>query len=411
MRDQFGKVTADVLDGCPNLKLIVTRSSSYDHIDLDAARGRGIIVCNVLDYGAHMIAEHDFGLMLEALVLSKGIILKGGKRAEIVAEDVGKPSGTQVLIRTHAVGLCGSDISLYHGTYEGPKNYPLYFGHEWSGTVEAVGPDVTKVKPGDKVTGDCSIFCSECEFCALDKNLCQHIEKFGITINGASRQRFLQDEKYVYRADPRADLDLVALSEPLAVGARAVGRVGEARPNLKHERILVLGGGTIGLSCFLALKYVEGCEHIELYDIVESRVRKALELGATEPTDVVAAEEDVKDYGGLYSGRGYDAIYETYGAPASFGRAVALVRPLGTIMALGFISSIEFSMKQITLKAAHIMGSIGGTGEFEPVLAFTLKHPDLARQLVSHRVSFQEHGQAFGLTLDRRNAMKVLIHF
>jgi len=261
------------------------------------------------------------------------------------------------------------------------------------------------------VTGDCSIFCGECEFCALDKNLCQHIEKFGITINGASRQRFLQDEEYVYRADPSADLDLVALSEPLAVGARAVRRVREARPNLKHEKILVLGGGTIGLSCFLALKYVEGCKHIELYDIVESRVRKALELGATEPTDVVAAKEDAKDYGGLYSGRGYDVIFETSGAPPSFRRAVALVRPLGTIMALGFISSIEFSMKQITLKATHIIGSIGGTGEFEPVLAFTLKHPDLAGQLVSHRVSFQEYDQAFELALNRRNAMKVLIHF
>jgi D-lactate dehydrogenase len=64
MRDQFGHLTADVLDGCPNLKLIVTRSSGYDHIDLDAARVRGIVVCNVPDYGAHMIAEHAFGLML-----------------------------------------------------------------------------------------------------------------------------------------------------------------------------------------------------------------------------------------------------------------------------------------------------------------------------------------------------------
>ncbi|MEW5961624.1 MAG: NAD(P)-dependent oxidoreductase [Chloroflexota bacterium] len=64
MRDQFGKVTADVMAACPNLKLIVTRSAGFDHIDLDAARARGIVVCNVPDYGAHMIAEHAFGLML-----------------------------------------------------------------------------------------------------------------------------------------------------------------------------------------------------------------------------------------------------------------------------------------------------------------------------------------------------------
>ncbi|GAB4458389.1 MAG: 2-hydroxyacid dehydrogenase [Anaerolineae bacterium] len=64
MRDQFGKVTAGVMDACPNLKLIVTRSAGHDHIDLAAARERGIVVCNVPDYGAHMIAEHAFGLML-----------------------------------------------------------------------------------------------------------------------------------------------------------------------------------------------------------------------------------------------------------------------------------------------------------------------------------------------------------
>jgi D-lactate dehydrogenase len=64
MRDQFGQVTAEVLDACPRLKLIVTRSAGYDHIDLEAARARGVVVCNVPDYGAHMIAEHAFGLML-----------------------------------------------------------------------------------------------------------------------------------------------------------------------------------------------------------------------------------------------------------------------------------------------------------------------------------------------------------
>jgi len=64
MRDQFGQVTRDVFERLPNLKLIVTRSVGYDHIDLAEAERRGIPVCNVPDYGAHMIAEHAFGLML-----------------------------------------------------------------------------------------------------------------------------------------------------------------------------------------------------------------------------------------------------------------------------------------------------------------------------------------------------------
>jgi D-lactate dehydrogenase len=64
MRDQFGKVTCEVMDQLPDLKLIVTRSAGYDHIDLVEAETRGIWVCHVPDYGAHMIAEHAFGLLL-----------------------------------------------------------------------------------------------------------------------------------------------------------------------------------------------------------------------------------------------------------------------------------------------------------------------------------------------------------
>ena len=344
-------------------------------------------------------------------MLAKGIVLKGDKRAEVVTTEVKPPAGTEVLVRTHAVGLCGSDLALYEGTYEGPRNYPMYFGHEWSGTVEAVGPGVSSLQPGDKVTGDCSMSCGECEFCARDRNLCQSIEKVGITADGASRQLFLQEERYVYRADPGADLDLVALSEPLAVGAHAVRRVRECRPELSREKILVLGGGTIGLSCFFALRYLEGCDNVELYDPVEARVEQAMRLGARQPTDVAAAAGDSETYGGLYSGRGYDAIFESSGAPPAFRNAVDLVRPLGTIMALGFIPSVELGLKQITLKAAQIMGSIGGTGEFDRVLGFILEHPEVAGQLISHQVPFEKVDQAFALAADRRQAMKVLVQF
>lgn len=343
-------------------------------------------------------------------MLSKGIVLTGSRKAEIVSEQVAAPGDTEVLVRTHAIGLCGSDVGLYNGTYEGPKSYPLHFGHEWSGTIEAVGSAVTKFQPGDRVTGDCSIYCGECEFCKRDRNLCQRIEKFGITIHGASRQFFLQDEKYVYRADPSADLDLVALSEPLAVGARAVRQVQETRQGFRQERVLVLGGGTIGLSCLFALKHIVGCKNVELFDVVQSRVSKAVSLGAAEPTDAAAAEANAEDYGGLYSGRGYDVIFETSGAPPAFVRAVALLRPLATVMALGFVPSVEFSPKQVTLKGAQIMGSIGGTGEFEQVLDFVLRQPNLARQLITHQVSFEEYDKAFSLASDRRSSMKVLIH-
>jgi threonine dehydrogenase-like Zn-dependent dehydrogenase len=80
-------------------------------------------------------------------------------------------------------------------------------------------------------------------------------------------------------------------------------------------------------------------------------------------------------------------------------------------MALGFIPSVEFSMRTITLKAARIMGSMGGTGEFEKVLDFAIKHPDVARQLITHQIPFEDYHRAFEVAADRKHAMKVLIKF
>jgi L-iditol 2-dehydrogenase len=80
-------------------------------------------------------------------------------------------------------------------------------------------------------------------------------------------------------------------------------------------------------------------------------------------------------------------------------------------MALGFIPSIEFSLKLITFKAARILGSMGGTGEFDRVLNFTLQHPEVAQNLITHRVPFEDSGEAFEIASDRKQAMKVLVHF
>ncbi|MCD7907498.1 MAG: alcohol dehydrogenase catalytic domain-containing protein, partial [Clostridium sp.] len=147
----------------------------------------------------------------------KAYVLKEPGRLEAQQREVSQPGPEEVLIRVTNVGICGSDIHLYKGTYNGPQNYPILFGHEWSGIVEKTGERVTKVKPGDKVTGDCSRYCGHCDHCSQDRNLCRTIEKFGITIDGASAEYIVRDQQYIYRADPSADLEVLALTEPIAV--------------------------------------------------------------------------------------------------------------------------------------------------------------------------------------------------
>ena len=186
------------------------------------------------------------------------------------------PTGREVLVRIRYVGICGSDIHLFNGTYNGPHSYPMRFGHEWSGVVEAVGSEVTRVEVGDVVTGDCSRYCGACPSCEVDKNLCQHIEKFGITVDGASADYILRDEMYLYRAPEGLDIKHLCLSEPVAVAAHPVEKVRKAVPSgFADKRVLVLGGGVIGMSALMLLLHMENCRQAELYDLAESRTALA----------------------------------------------------------------------------------------------------------------------------------------
>lgn len=335
----------------------------------------------------------------------------GDSRGTLHTEKVRDPVGTEVLVKTLFVSLCGSDIALYRGTYAGPHVYPVCPGHEWVGVVEAVGEKVSEFEPGDIVTGDCSMYCGQCALCEKDKNLCVNIKKFGITVPGALREFFIQDMKYLYKTVPLSDVRLLALTEPLAVSAHAIHRVVEICPSLKSGRVLVLGGGPMGLGSLLMLRYVYGFKHVELFDILPSRIDKAISLGAEEPTCDLAKYKSIENnnYQFLYSNTYYDLILETSGAPTAFRQALELLRPLGYVVSIGFVPSVEISPRLLTLKAGTVIGSVGGTGHFEVALQFIREHPELVQELVTHQFRFEEWEQAFVVASDRKRAMKVII--
>jgi len=129
--------------------------------------------------------------------MQAAIINKPGN-IELIETDFPYINDNEVLVKVKCVGLCGSDIGLYHGKYEGVHSYPIIFGHEWSGEIVEVGNHVIEFKKNDRITGDCSLWCGDCSFCDNDKNLCRNIQKFGITKDGACREYFSINVKYIY---------------------------------------------------------------------------------------------------------------------------------------------------------------------------------------------------------------------
>jgi len=342
----------------------------------------------------------------------KAYLFQSPKNVEIAERKKLTLKNNEILIKVKNIGICGSDLALYNGTYSGPHSYPMLFGHEWSGIVAEVGKNVTGFSVGDKVTGDCSKYCGTCEYCKVDKNLCEHIEKFGITVDGASAEYIVRDAKYVYKAPEELDFDLICLTEPIAVAAHTIKKILKVSQSLADKKILIMGGGPIGLASLMLLKKLYNCNSVDLYDIVENRTKLAVSLGAgNPPEEMFNLSSDENNYNSLYTSTHYDIIIETTGNAKAFANTFHMIKPLGIIGCVGMLPNVDIPQKLIALKSLTILGSIGGTGEFDEVLDFIKTYPDYVRHLISHKFPITDYEKAYAACKDVSTAMKVELCF
>ena len=132
------------------------------------------------------------------------------------------------VVQVRYVALCGSDYALFHGRYQGPHSYPLILGHEWVGEILSVLGDSKKVQVGHWVTGDCSAWGTKkfgCIQCTHDKNLCPHVEKFGITRNGFLQQLVQVPIRYLYTLPKSQDYLPYVLTELTAVAIHGLQKI------------------------------------------------------------------------------------------------------------------------------------------------------------------------------------------
>lgn len=313
------------------------------------------------------------------------------------------------LINIQQVGICGSDIHLFRGTYNGPHTYPMLFGHEWAGIVIKIGEKVTKVQPGDLVTGDCSRYCGTCHNCLQDKNLCETIEKFGITIDGASAEYIVRDEKYLYKAPAGINEKLFCLCEPVAVAAHLIAKIKSNTSNIKDKKILVMGGGAIGLAAAMLLRYMDNCTDVSLYDIQKYRTDVAQSADIKVPDASVLQVTEGAGYASMYKNAAYDIILETTGNAKVFANCLNLLKAGGVLGCVGMIQCVEIAQRLIVTKALTIIGSIGGTGDFETAIQFLKNYPEIAQKLISGYFQISECDSAFEKASCPQSSMKIVL--
>ncbi|MDR1134268.1 MAG: zinc-binding alcohol dehydrogenase family protein [Synergistaceae bacterium] len=312
-----------------------------------------------------------------------------------------KTGAGQVLIRVKAVGICGSDVHVWHG--ERPDvTLPRVMGHEFSGVVEA---DSGKFKKGDKVVVDPVVSCGTCVSCKRgNPNLCSTVKCLGVQVDGAFCDLIAIPEEKVYRFPDSLSFVQASMIEPYSIASEVIFRGNPA----KDEKALVFGAGPIGLCILEGLK-LKGLS-VMVTDFVDSRLAKAKELGAD--CFVNGKMEDLAQAVKLFTEDfGLDFTVDAVGNPKVMENAVEMAAPGGRIVVLGF-NPVPAQVPELFLvrKELKVMGTRMNCKRFPEVLAWFGEkkvHPDA---MLSAVYPLSEIGTAFErIAADSDNMLKVVI--
>ena len=205
------------------------------------------------------------------------------------------PGKGQVRIRVQRIGVCGSDIHVFHGKHPF-VSYPLIQGHEFSGVIEAIGEGVESVAIGRKVTATPQEVCGKCAPCKRGQyNACEKLKVRGFQAPGCAQDFFVTEvEKLVVLPDDFTG-EQGAFVEPVAVAAHSTGRVGD----LTGKNVVVAGAGTIGNFVTQACKS-RGAKKVLITDISDFRLEKAREVGielTCNVTKEILTDAAVREFG------------------------------------------------------------------------------------------------------------------
>lgn len=268
--------------------------------------------------------------------------------------DIPTPKDDQVLVKIKHVGICGSDVHYFeHGRIgDFVVRDPIILGHESAGEVVEVGRNVKHLKVGNKVTLEPGYTCGKCEYCKTGRyNLCPDVVFMATPpYNGAFVEYVAYPADMAFKLPENMDTVEGALIEPLAVGLHAA-RTADAHIG---QTAVVLGAGCIGLVTLMSLKAM-GVSEVYVSDVIEKRLDKALECGAT---GVIRAdkEDTVEAINKLTNGQGADLVFETAGNKITTKQTVNLVKRGGKIVLVGMApdATIDYDFISLISKEASI---------------------------------------------------------
>ncbi|MGE5482464.1 MAG: zinc-dependent alcohol dehydrogenase [Bacteroidota bacterium] len=337
--------------------------------------------------------------MLQAVMTAPGTI----EFREIPVPEVERG---QVLVRIIRIGVCGSDIHVYHGKHAF-TSYPVVQGHEVSGIVEKVGSRVSSLKPGDKVTIRPQVVCGECYACAHGNyHICDDLKVMGFQTTGTASEYFAVDAGLALKLPDSLTFEEGALIEPLAVAVRALERGGGAA----GRKVLVLGAGTIGNLVAQAAKGM-GAESVLITNTSDYRLQVAAACGiehCVNPSRTDLGQELVRRFGKDRA----DLTFECVGAAATVDQAIKYARKGTDIVIVGIPGekpAVDIgAVQQYELRLIGTM--MYQEDDFRKAIELVQGAKLSLKPLVTHHFAFRDYLKAYEYIDEHKsNTMKVMI--
>lgn len=318
-----------------------------------------------------------------------------------------KPQPGEVLVKIQKIGVCGSDIHVYHGEHPFTK-YPVTQGHEVSGEIAALGEGVAGFALGQKVTIQPQVVCGKCWPCRHGKyNLCEELKVMGFQTTGVASHYFAVDAKKVTPLPESMSFDEGAMIEPLAVAVHAVRQAGD----VEGKDICVLGAGPIGILVAQVAKGL-GARKVMITDVSDIRLEKAKECGAD--VCVNTREKDfAQAFVQCFGPDKADVIYDCAGNNVTMGQAIANARKGSIILLVAvFATRGDIDLAVLNDHELDLNTSMMYRNE-DYLIAIDLVNQGKVqlKPLISKHFAFRDYLKAYKyIDENRETTMKVIIN-
>jgi len=312
----------------------------------------------------------------------------------------------QVQIEVKRIGVCGSDIHVFHGKHPF-VTYPLIQGHEFSGVISAIGEGVEGVSMGDKVTATPQEVCGVCAPCKRGQyNACEELKVRGFQAPGCAQDFFVTEIEKLVKLPVDFTFEQGAFVEPVAVAVHSTGRFGD----LTGKNVVVAGAGTIGNFVAQACK-CRGAKNVLITDISEFRLAKAKEVGIELTCNV--KEESLEDaVKRAFGDEGFEVAMEVSGVESSLTSLVANIGKGGTLLVIGvYGDKPKVDMSVVCEHELNIKGSMMYRhDDWVQAVEWIASGEFKTEPLVSEHFAFEDYPDAYKFIEEEGDkSMKVMI--